>query len=114
MTDLWQDLLACLELRETEQGACFEGSNQQLTYHRLFGGHLLAQFVRAASLACPDKDLKSLHALFPRAGRSDEPVRYEVERLHERKDGYVLLSYLRAHRRRVWERVEKSYRERAS
>jgi small subunit ribosomal protein S1 len=35
----------------------------------------------------------------------------EVERLHERKDGYVLLSHVRAHRRRVWERIEKSYRE---
>ncbi len=38
----------------------------------------------------------------------------EVERLHERKDGYVLLSYARAHRRRVWERIEKSYREHAT
>jgi small subunit ribosomal protein S1 len=35
----------------------------------------------------------------------------EVERLHAQKDGYVLLSHVRAHRRRVWERVEKSYRE---
>jgi small subunit ribosomal protein S1 len=35
----------------------------------------------------------------------------EVERLHEQKDGYVLLSHLKAHRRRVWERIEKSYRE---
>jgi len=35
----------------------------------------------------------------------------EVERLHERRDGYVLLSHARAHRRRVWERIEKSYRE---
>jgi small subunit ribosomal protein S1 len=38
----------------------------------------------------------------------------EVERLRERKDGYVLLSHARAHRRRVWERVEKSHRERAN
>ena len=38
----------------------------------------------------------------------------EVERLHEQKDGYVLLSYVRAHRRRVWERIEKSYREHAN
>lgn len=38
----------------------------------------------------------------------------EVERLHEEKDGYVLLSHVRAHRRRVWERIEKSYREHAS
>ena len=35
----------------------------------------------------------------------------EVERLHEQKDGYVLLSHTRAHRRRVWERIEKSYRD---
>ena len=35
----------------------------------------------------------------------------EVERLHEQKDGYVLLSHVRAHKRRVWERIEKSYRE---
>ncbi|MGB9070877.1 MAG: 30S ribosomal protein S1 [Candidatus Acidiferrales bacterium] len=51
---------------------------------------------------------------------SGEPIEFgegqtiEVERLHERKDGYVLLSYVRAHRRRVWERIEKSYREHAT
>jgi small subunit ribosomal protein S1 len=36
----------------------------------------------------------------------------DVERLHEHKDGYVLLSHVRARRRRVWENIEKSYRER--
>jgi len=35
----------------------------------------------------------------------------EVERLHAQKDGYVLLSHTRAHRRRVWERIEKAYKE---
>jgi len=35
----------------------------------------------------------------------------EVERLHEQRDGYVLLSHVSAHRRRTWERIEKSYRE---
>ncbi|HUO34423.1 MAG TPA: 30S ribosomal protein S1 [Candidatus Acidoferrum sp.] len=38
----------------------------------------------------------------------------EVERLHERKDGYVLLSHLRAHRRRVWQRIESAYREKTN
>ncbi|MGA7852931.1 MAG: 30S ribosomal protein S1 [Candidatus Acidiferrales bacterium] len=38
----------------------------------------------------------------------------EVERLHSQKDGYVLLSHVRAHRRRVWERIEKSYRDHAT
>ncbi|OLT38077.1 acyl-CoA thioesterase II [Actinomadura sp. CNU-125] len=90
MTDLWSDLLACLELEgpaPTPGGgpgsASLAGRNQRLTYHRLFGGQLLAQFVRAATAVCPDKSVKSLHALFPRAGGSDEPVRYEVERHHE-------------------------------
>ena len=83
MTDLWKDLLGCLELHPTESPGTYEGSNLHLTYHRLFGGQLLAQFVRAASLTCPEKVVKSLHVLFPRAGGSDEAVQYEVERHHE-------------------------------
>ncbi|WP_433152805.1 acyl-CoA thioesterase [Actinomadura nitritigenes] len=92
MPDLWSDLLACLDLTEPPSArpagadgasAVFEGGNQRLGYHRLFGGQLLAQFVRAAALACPGKGVKSLHALFPREGRTDEPVRYEVERHRE-------------------------------
>jgi small subunit ribosomal protein S1 len=38
----------------------------------------------------------------------------EVERLHDHKDGYVLLSHLRAHRRRVWQRIESAYREKTT
>jgi acyl-CoA thioesterase len=92
VTDLWKDLLGCLELRALEPPqanadasvtARYEGDNQQLSYHRLFGGQLLAQFVRAAGLTCPDKAVKSLHVLFPRAGHSGEPVRYDVTRHHE-------------------------------
>lgn len=91
MPDLWNDLLACLDLSPAQQDAqsadsgtrLFEGRNQRLEYHRLFGGQLLGQFVRAASLACPDKTIKSLHAVFAREGRADEPVHYQVALLHE-------------------------------
>ncbi|WP_067693671.1 acyl-CoA thioesterase [Nocardia jejuensis] len=99
MPDLWTDLLACLELRPssaaTREGdphargadrhstlATFEGPNQQLEYHRLFGGQLLAQFLRAADIACPDKAVKSMHVLFAREGKSDAPVRYVVQIQH--------------------------------
>jgi small subunit ribosomal protein S1 len=34
----------------------------------------------------------------------------EVQRLGQEKEGYALLSYLRAHRRRVWDNIEKAYR----
>ena len=38
----------------------------------------------------------------------------EVERLSEHKEGYVLLSHIRAHRRVVWQRIESSYKENRS
>src|SRR6185437_15189766 len=38
----------------------------------------------------------------------------EVERLHETRDGYVLLSHVRAHRRRAWERIEKASRDQSN
>ena len=90
MLDLWTDLLGCLDLR-AEDGqpsdvpdvTVFEGANQHLNYHRLFGGQLLAQFIRAASLVCPDKAVKSLHAVFAKEGRADDRVSYQVTRHHE-------------------------------
>lgn len=72
MTDLWTDLLGCLQLR-AHDASVFEGANQQLNYHRLFGGQLLAQFIQAAAVTCPDKTVKSLHAVFAREGRADDP-----------------------------------------
>jgi acyl-CoA thioesterase-2 len=86
---LWSDLLECLDLRPVPSGgtgeehfadgvAEFEGRNQQLDYHRVFGGQLLGQFIRIAALVCPDKAVKSQHAVFAREGRADEPVRYQA------------------------------------
>src|SRR5258707_3796037 len=95
MAELWDDLLACLDLGEPAadpafggtavegtavEGTAFEGKNLPLDYHRLFGGQLLAQFATAAAASCPGKSVKSLHALFPREGTATEPVRYEVTR----------------------------------
>jgi acyl-CoA thioesterase-2 len=81
--DLWSDLLACLKFEAASSESRFTAPNQQLEYHRVFGGQLLAQFIRLASLTCPEKAVKSLHAVFPREGRADEPVEYEVARQHE-------------------------------
>ena len=83
MADLWDDLLACLDLGELPAAGVFDGTNLQLAYRRLFGGQLIGQFAVAAGLTCPGKSVKSLHVLFPREGRADEPVRYLVERHHE-------------------------------
>lgn len=78
MTDLWNDLLDCLALKPLGQGV-YKGRSQRLDYHRLFGGQLLAQCARAVALTCPGKAVKSMHVLFPREGRGNEPVRYETD-----------------------------------
>lgn len=94
MPDLWTDLLACLDLRPVPSGGAgeerigddvteFEGRNQQLDYRRVFGGQLLGQFIRIACLICPDKAVKSQHAVFTREGRADEPIQYRATRHHE-------------------------------
>lgn len=94
MPDLWSDLLGCLDLVPVPSGgtgdnppdghvAAFEGRNQQLDYHRVFGGQLLGQFIQIARQVCPDKTIKSQHAVFAREGRADEPVRYQAARHHE-------------------------------
>ena len=87
MSDLWSDLVDCLDLSATssadETEAGFEGRNLQLSYHRVFGGQLLGQFVRAATAAVEDKSIKSIHTIFVREGRSEEPIRYRVRRHHE-------------------------------
>jgi len=92
--DLWIDLLGCLDLHSAAQAGAdersdaedittFDGASQQLPYHRVFGGQLLGQFIRAAQLTCPDKTVKSLHAVFAREGRAAEPVRYPSTRQHQ-------------------------------
>lgn len=83
MTDLWSDLLECLTLDAGPSETAFSARNQQLEYHRVFGGQLLAQFIQGASLVCPGMSVKSMHAVFPREGRADEPVSYDVTRHHE-------------------------------
>ncbi|HKV22095.1 MAG TPA: acyl-CoA thioesterase domain-containing protein [Mycobacterium sp.] len=91
MPDPWTDLLECLHLtptRDDDQSAAigpaaFHGRNQQLDYHRVFGGQLLGQLVEAARRSCPGKSVKSLHTVFAREGRAQHPVVFEVTRHHE-------------------------------
>ncbi len=49
--------------------------------------------------------------LEPDSGRLEPGQQIEVQRLEHTKEGYILLSYQRARRRRAWENIEKSYRE---
>ena len=50
----------------------------------VFGGQILAQMIMAAHLdRGDDKEVKSIHAIFARAGDYTQPIQYLVERMHD-------------------------------
>ncbi len=60
----------------------YVGSGPQYPWGGLYGGQIVAQAVRAASLTVDDGfGVHSLRAYFIRRGDHNEPVRYEVDRL---------------------------------
>ena len=60
----------------------FVGIGPAYPWGRVYGGQVVAQGLRAA-LATVDEDhhVHSLHAYFIRGGDSDEPIRFEVDRI---------------------------------
>jgi acyl-CoA thioesterase-2 len=60
----------------------FVGVSPVYPWGRIFGGQVVAQGLRAAAHTVdPRFRVHSLHAYFIRGGTSEEPVRYEVDRL---------------------------------
>ncbi len=58
--------------------------NQRNANGALFGGQVLAQALAAATLTAPDdRAVHSLHGYFLRAGQSDRPVIYQVDRTRD-------------------------------
>ena len=68
----------------------YEGEPEHGGDHRnvVFGGQILAQMIVAAHLdrnedRQDDKEVKSIHAIFARAGDYTQPIQYQVERMHD-------------------------------
>jgi acyl-CoA thioesterase len=64
------------------------GSADEIRRNVVFGGQILAQMIMASHLDrsrdLPNsKEVKSIHAVFARAGDYTEPIRYEVEPMHD-------------------------------
>ncbi len=60
----------------------YVGTGPRYPWGGLYGGHIVAQALRAAGLTVDDRfAVHSLRAYFIRRGDHDEPVRYEVDRL---------------------------------
>lgn len=62
----------------------FRGLSHWMMTGRVFGGQIVAQGLQAAALTVPDGRLPhSLHGYFLRAGDTQYPVDFQVERLHD-------------------------------
>lgn len=77
------DLATLLDLERVKPDA-FLGAGPVLGWGRIYGGQVVAQALRAASLTVDDAHRPhSLHAYFVRAGNEHQPVLYEVERVRD-------------------------------
>ncbi len=77
------DLASLLSLEQVKPDA-YLGAGPVLGWGRIYGGQVVAQALRAASLTAPDGLLpQSLHAYFVQAGDERQPVLYEVERVRD-------------------------------
>lgn len=77
MTD---SALATLDLERTDTG--FRATSLGAGGGVVFGGQLLAQSIVAAARTQPDKEVKSIHTVFARSARDDQPIDLGVTELH--------------------------------
>jgi len=62
----------------------FDGLSPAYPWGRVYGGQVVAQALRAATLTvAPDRFVHSLHAYFIRGGDSDVPIRFAVTRVRD-------------------------------
>ncbi|AOA57249.1 acyl-CoA thioesterase [Acinetobacter larvae] len=87
MHNLTDELVELLSLEKLEEHI-FRGQSRNLVGKRVFGGQVLGQALRAASLTA-DRPVNSLHAYFLFGGDIHAPIIYEVEKL---RDGKSFLS----------------------
>ena len=81
-TALADRLLEILLLERIEENL-YRGLNEVRGEHRLFGGQVLSQALRAAHETVENRHAHSVHGYFMRAGDAGKPVLYEVDRIRD-------------------------------
>jgi len=73
---------ATLMALESHEPDVYVGISPEYPWGQVYGGQVVAQGLRAAQATVDDGlGVHSLHAYFIRGGTSDEPIRYEVDRI---------------------------------
>ncbi|WP_444358707.1 acyl-CoA thioesterase [Phyllobacterium chamaecytisi] len=77
-----RNLLNQLALEPIGEDA-YRGQSQDLGWGRVYGGQILGQAIVAATNTVTDRAIHSLHAHFLRAGDTEAPIDYRVERVRD-------------------------------
>lgn len=79
---LTKELIEILTLEKIEEDF-YRGQSRNFVGNRVFGGQVLGQALRAASLTTDGRPAHSLHAYFLNAGDIAAPIVYHVDRLRD-------------------------------
>ena len=83
MGKVLNDLLDQLSLEKLEENL-FRGQSQDLGLGIVFGGQVMGQAISAAKETVgADLNVHSFHSYFLRAGKTDQPIVYDVERIRD-------------------------------
>ena len=77
------DLLGLLDLQTQGQGVFLGPPGGNGGAPRVFGGHVVAQALAAASFTVDGRPCHSLHAYFLRPGKPGRPIEYEVSAMRD-------------------------------
>lgn len=80
--ELTKELIDVLTLEKIEEDL-YRGQSRNFVGSRVFGGQVLGQALRAASLTTDGRPAHSLHAYFLNAGDIAAPIVYQVDRLRD-------------------------------
>jgi acyl-CoA thioesterase-2 len=80
--ELTKELIDVLTLEKLEEDL-YRGQSRNFVGSRVFGGQVLGQALRAASLTTDGRPAHSLHAYFLNAGDVAAPIVYQVDRLRD-------------------------------
>lgn len=82
MSKVLEHLIALLRLESLGNDG-YRGQSRDPGWGRVYGGQVLGQAVIAAGATVQGRRLHSLHAYFVRAGDTDLPIEYQVERVRD-------------------------------
>jgi len=83
-----KNLIDILTLERLEENL-FRGVNHDFGTHRVYGGQVLGQAIRAAQYTVQSVSVHSLHAYFLRMGDLKAPIVYEVDRSRDGKSFFA-------------------------